>query len=84
MKSSVGWENKFFTMSMMVLLMSFVMACTTGNGPTPPKAYNEIFVANYYGANVMVFSRTADGAATPLRTITGAELVSTGDITGLV
>ena len=72
MERSVCWRNTFFSIGMMVLLMLFVMACTPGNGPVgTPKAFNEIFVANDSGDNVMVFSRTADGAATPLRTITG-------------
>jgi len=36
MKSSVCWENKFFTVGMIVFLMLFIIACSPGgNGPTP-------------------------------------------------
>jgi hypothetical protein len=57
---------------MIVFLMLFVMACTPGgNGPTGNQSFNEIFVANQSDGSVMVFDRTADGTAIPLRTITG-------------
>lgn len=90
MKSSVCWENKFFSVGMIVFLMFLISACTPGNGPSPPSriaptitsADSTVFTVGTAGT----FTVTAIGDPTPTFVLAGAlpSGVTFNDTTGVL
>lgn len=83
MKNTFCCRNKFFSVSMIIILMFFINACTPGNGPTPQGSSNVDFSGtsacpDVSGVVKLSFDTSTDSTVTGTVTFNGTTYNLTG------